>query len=52
MVLCGLDSQIQLLKTLTSFEIDMGYKRVRANGLKEVIFATFLKEHGKSKFSS
>jgi hypothetical protein len=26
----------------------MGYKRVRANGLKEVVFAAFLPEHGKS----
>ncbi|THC89471.1 hypothetical protein EYZ11_011083 [Aspergillus tanneri] len=45
--ICGLLSQIQLLKSLKSFEIDMGYKRERANGLKEVIFAAFVPEHGK-----
>lgn len=47
MIICGLKEQIELLASLESFEIDMSYKRVRSNGLGEVIFAAFLEEHGK-----
>ena len=47
MIICGLKEQITLLASLESFEIDMSYKRVRTDGLGEVIFATFLEDHGK-----
>ena len=49
MIICGLKEQITLLASLESFEIDMSYKRVRADGLGEVIFAVFLEKHGKGK---
>lgn len=49
MIICGFDEQIKLLGSLTSFEVDMSYKRVKGE-FNEVIFATFLPEHGKSKY--
>jgi hypothetical protein len=48
MIICGFKEQITLLKTLDSFEINMSFKRVKGD-FNEVIFATFLPEHGKSK---
>ena len=51
MILCGFKDQIKLLNTLTSFEVDMSYKRIRQKGMNEVVFATFLPTHGKSKYS-
>ncbi|EYE90406.1 uncharacterized protein EURHEDRAFT_417473 [Aspergillus ruber CBS 135680] len=47
MILCGFKEQIRLLSTLTSFEVDMSYKRIRQKGMNEVVFATYLPEHGK-----
>lgn len=48
MIICGFDEQIKLLASLPSFEVDMSYKRVKGE-FNEVIFATFLEEHNKSK---
>jgi hypothetical protein len=48
MIICGFDQQIQILSSLESFEIDMSYKRIKGE-FNEVIFATFLPDHGKSK---
>lgn len=50
MIICGFKEQIQLLNTLNSFEIDMSYKRIREKGMNEVVFATYLPSHGKSKY--
>jgi len=52
MILCAFKEQIKLLTTLTSFEVDMSYKRIRQKGMNEVVFATFVPEHGKSKHST
>lgn len=47
-VFCALDEQLRYFASLQSFEVDMSYKRVK--GLfNEVIFATFIPEHGKGK---
>jgi hypothetical protein len=43
MVLCGYKEQINLLSRLSSFEVDMSYKRIRSKDMNEVLFATFLK---------
>jgi hypothetical protein len=40
-----------LLNKLTSFEVDMSYKRIRQKNMNEVVFATYLHEHGKSRYS-
>jgi hypothetical protein len=48
MILCAFKEQIQLLNQLTSFKVDMSYKRIRERKLNEVVFATYLHEHGKS----
>lgn len=48
MVICAFDEQIKLLASLTSFEVDMSYKRVKGD-FNEVIFATYLPDHGKGK---
>lgn len=49
MILCAFKEQIKLLTTLTSFEVDMSYKRIRQKEMNEVIFATYLPEHGKGR---
>lgn len=48
-IFCALDEQLHILASLESFEVDMSYKRVKGI-FNEVIFATFVPEHGKSKF--
>lgn len=48
MIICGFDQQIQFLASLSSFEVDMSYKRVKGE-FNEVIFATFLPDHNKSE---
>ncbi|KAJ5817626.1 hypothetical protein N7447_007634 [Penicillium robsamsonii] len=45
-IFCALDEQLQLLASLDSWEVDMSYKRVQGI-FNEVIFATFLPDHGK-----
>ena len=50
MILCAHKEQIELLFTLSSFEVDMSYKRIRSSNLNEVLFATYLPAHGKSKY--
>lgn len=47
MILCAYKEQIMLLNKLTSFEVDMSYKRIRQKNMNEVVFATYLHEHGK-----
>ncbi|THC91582.1 hypothetical protein EYZ11_008950 [Aspergillus tanneri] len=47
MVLCGFKEQIQLLAQLTSFEVDMSYKRLRSKEMNKVLFATFLPDQCK-----
>lgn len=49
MALCGYKNQIQLLSSLSSFEVDMSYKRIRGKDINEVLFATFLPDQCKSK---
>ena len=50
MVVCVLDTQIGILLSLDSFEVDISYKRLQGRKLNEVVFSTFLPEHGKSKY--
>lgn len=50
MILRAFKEQIKLLTTLTSFEVDMSYKQIQQKGMNEVVFATYLSEHGKSKY--
>jgi hypothetical protein len=35
---------------LSSFEIDMLYKRIREKKMNEVVFTTYLRSHRKSKY--
>jgi hypothetical protein len=51
MIICALIEQLKLLYSLTSFEIDMSFKRVKSSTLNEVVFATFLPRHGKGKWN-
>lgn len=50
MLICALKEQLELLITLKSFEVDMSYKRLKAAKLNEVVFTTYLPNHGKSKY--
>jgi hypothetical protein len=52
MIICLLREQAELLLTLSSFEIDMSYKRIKSKKMNEVVFATYLSQHGKSKHST
>jgi hypothetical protein len=47
MVLCAYKEQIQLLAKLSSFEVDMSFKRIRSKDMNEVLFATFLPDQSK-----
>ncbi|EAA67000.1 hypothetical protein AN8575.2 [Aspergillus nidulans FGSC A4] len=47
MVICAYREQIQLLAQLSSFEVDMSYKRIRTKDINEVLFATFLPDQCK-----
>jgi hypothetical protein len=49
MVICAYKEQVQLLAQLSSFEVDMSYKRVRSKDINEVLFATFVPDQCKSK---
>lgn len=49
MVLCGYNKQIKLLAGLSSFEVDMSFKRIRSKDMNKVLFATFLPDQCKSK---
>lgn len=46
MVICAYDEQIEYLATLTSFEVDMSYKRIKGD-VNEVVFSTMIRAHGK-----
>ncbi|KAG2000771.1 hypothetical protein GB937_010853, partial [Aspergillus fischeri] len=50
MILCAFKEQIQVLRKLTSFEVDMSYKRIREKGMNEVVFVTYLYSHGKKGY--
>jgi hypothetical protein len=49
MIICFFEEQIKILIDLTSFEIDMSFKRIKTKGLNEVVLASYLAEHGKGK---
>lgn len=49
MIICFLRDQAELLLSLSSFEIDMSYKRIKFNKMNEVVFATYMTQHGKGK---
>ena len=49
MIICGLKKQFELLQTLSSFEVDMSFKRLKKVGLNEVLFAVYLQPEGKGK---
>jgi hypothetical protein len=48
MIICAFKEQLDLLQSLSSFEVDMCYKRLKKGGLNEVLFAAFLPEVGRS----
>jgi hypothetical protein len=49
MVLCGYKEQIELLSGLSSFKVDISFKRIRSKDMNEVLFATLLPDQCKSK---
>ena len=48
MIVCILKSRQNSCLIWTFFEVDMSYKRIGKSDLNEVVFATFLRSHGKS----
>jgi hypothetical protein len=38
MIVCMFKEQAELLLTLSSFEIDMSYKRIKSSKMNEVVF--------------
>jgi len=48
MIICMFKQQAQIFQILSSCEIDMSFKRIKDKRIKEVVFATYLLEHGKS----
>lgn len=49
MVICLFPAQAKLLQSSGSFEVDMAYKRVKDSGIREVVFAKLMREHGQGK---
>jgi hypothetical protein len=49
MIICFFRQQAEILLNLSSFEVDMSFKRIRTNGLNEVAFASYIVEHGKGR---
>ena len=49
MIICCYDSQLEFLMSLKSFEVDMSYKCVGDKTITEIVFATLIPKHGKSK---
>ena len=47
MIICFFREQVEWLHTLMAFEVDMLFKRVKTQGLNEVVFATYLPKLGK-----
>jgi hypothetical protein len=50
MIVCILKEQAELLLDMDFFEVDMSYKRIGKSDLNDVVFATFLHNHGKSMY--
>ena len=48
MIICLFKEQAELLRSLTSFEVDMAYKRLKSKKFNEVVFAYYNRQHGKS----
>lgn len=42
MAICFFKESISVLATLSSFEVDMTFKRVKDSDINEVVFAAFL----------
>ena len=51
MIICLFTEQAHLLTKASSYEVDMSYKRVKDKDMKEVVFASFFPEIGRSKLS-
>lgn len=51
MIICLFTGQAHLLTKASSYEIDMSYKRVKDQDIKEVVFASFFPSIGRSKFN-
>jgi hypothetical protein len=47
MIFCFFLQQAEILLNLSSFEVDMSFKRVKTKGLNEVVLASYIVEHGK-----
>ena len=50
MIICFFREQVEWLLQLTAYEIDMAFKRVKTQGLNEVVFATYVEKLGKGKY--
>jgi hypothetical protein len=49
MIICMFNGQANLLAEAYSYEVDMSYKRVKDNDMKEVVFAAFYPRIGRGK---
>jgi hypothetical protein len=49
MIICAFDSQAHMLAKSSSYEVDMSYKRVKDKDIKEVVFACYYPELGRSE---
>jgi hypothetical protein len=48
MIIAMFKQQAEIFQILSSCEIDMSFKRIKDKKIKEVVFAAYLPEHGKS----
>ena len=49
MIVCFYKQQAEIFSRLSTFEVDMSFKRIRQKDLNEVIFAALIPSQGKSK---
>lgn len=50
MAICCYRKSLEVLATLTSFEVDMTVKRVKDSNINEVVFGAFLTNLNKGNF--
>jgi hypothetical protein len=49
MIICMFNGQANLLANADLYEVDMSFKRVKDKDMKEVVFAKFVPQIGRSK---
>jgi phosphomevalonate kinase len=52
MIICLFDGQAHMLAKASSYEVDMSFKRVKDKDMKEVVFASYYPDIGRSKSTS